>query len=89
MEQTQLLKKIRNNPAQSGISTPEKRRANVLGVYRAVNPELIQGKNILLIDDVLTTGATMSECCRTLLDAGAAQVSCAALACARYDKNSR
>lgn len=80
-----LLKKIRNNPAQSGLAKPEQRRANVLGVYRTMDPKLVQGKTILLIDDVMTTGATLSECCRTLLDAGAAQVSCAALATVRRD----
>lgn len=84
-----LLRKIRNNPAQSGISSPERRRANVLGVYRVVNRTVVQGRNILLIDDVMTTGATLSECCKTLLEAGAASVSCAALACARRDNNSR
>lgn len=80
-----LLKKVRNNPAQSGISKPEQRRANVLGVYKAVNLPNLWGKSVLLIDDVMTTGATLSECCRTLLDAGAAQVSCAALAIVRRD----
>ena len=80
-----LLKKIRNNPAQSGLSRPEQRRANVLGVYRVVDPKRVQGKTILLIDDVMTTGATLSECCRTLLDAGAAQVSCAVLATVHRD----
>ncbi len=81
-----LLKKIRNNPAQSGISAPEHRRANVLGVYRIIDPALVRGRKILLIDDVMTTGATLSECCKTLLDAGAAQVSCAALAASRRNE---
>lgn len=85
----QLLTKIRNNPAQSGIRAPEQRRANVLGVYRVKDRSKVAGQNILLIDDVMTTGATLSECCRTLLDSGAASVSCAALACGRHNKNSR
>lgn len=82
-----LLEKQRDNPKQSGISSPDARRANVLGVYRAVNTDLLYGKNILIIDDVLTTGATLGECCRTLLDAGAAQVSCGTFAAVR--KNSQ
>ncbi len=81
-----LLQKIRHTPAQSGIHGPERRRANVLGVYRVAHPELVRGRKILVIDDVITTGATLSECCRTLLDAGAAQVSCAALALVRREK---
>lgn len=74
------LEKVKDNDAQSGIDRPEKRRANVLGVYRASCPEMIRGKRILLIDDVITTGATMSECARTLLMAGAEEIICAALA---------
>lgn len=78
-----LLKKIRNNPPQSGISGYAKRRANVLGVYRAENQALFQGKRILLLDDILTTGATAGECARVLLTAGAEEVHCAVVAAAR------
>lgn len=81
-----LLKKIRNNPAQSGIRLPEQRRANVLGVYAVTDRSRVRGGKILLIDDVMTTGATLSECCKTLLDAGAAQVSCAVLAQSRQNE---
>lgn len=82
------LRKIRNTPPQSGIIDPARRRANVLGAYRAVSPEQIQGKRILLLDDVITTGATASECARVLLTAGAKEVYCAALAVSNH-KNSR
>ena len=74
------LKKVRNNKPQSRIVGAAKRRANVLGVYRAVCPEAIRGKRILLLDDILTTGATAGECARVLLTAGGAQVHCAAVA---------
>ena len=82
------LRKTRNTPPQSGISDPARRRANVLGAYKAVVPEQIRGKRILLLDDVITTGATASECARVLLTAGAKEVYCAALAVSNH-KNSR
>lgn len=55
------------------------RRANVMGAYSASDAELIREKRILIIDDVVTTGSTLSECARTLVDAGASEVICAAL----------
>ena len=60
-----------------------KRRANVLGVYRVTAPEAIRGKRVLLLDDILTTGATASEAARVLLTAGAEEVHCAAVAASR------
>lgn len=69
-----LLKKTRNNPAQSGTGSAEKRRANVSGVYTAVDTEKIRGKSILIVDDIVTTGATLSECGRMLMSAGAGEV---------------
>ena len=58
----------------------EKRRANISGAYEVIDPELVEGRRILLIDDIVTTGATAAECARTLGGAGAAKVVCAALA---------
>lgn len=74
------LKKIRHTPPQSRISDVEKRKANVLGAYRAVKPEKVVGKRILLVDDILTTGVTMSEAARILRSAGAQEVHGAAVA---------
>lgn len=76
----ETLVKHTDVPAQSGVGSQEKRRANISGVYRATDPELIQGKRILLIDDIITTGATLSECARVLRQAGAAEVLCCTLA---------
>ena len=70
---------------QSLMGSAEKRRANISGAYRAVDLELVDGKRILLIDDIVTTGATLSECAKTLLAAGAAEVMCAAVACTREE----
>lgn len=80
-----LLKKTIDVPAQSGVGAAEKRKANVSGVYEALEPDIIKGKNILIIDDVVTTGATLSECSRVLLMAGAEKVFCAALATTEGD----
>ena len=85
-EATPLLKKIRNTPPQSGIPDAAKRRANVLGAYDTVNKDLLAGKRILLLDDVITTGATCSECARVLMTAGAKEISCAAVAAVMHDK---
>ena len=84
-----LLNKTVDNAVQSEIHDAAARRANVLGVYEAVNPEQIRGKRILLIDDICTTGATLAECIRVLKDAGAEDVMCAAVAHTRERKKAK
>ena len=79
----ETLRKVADNPAQSGIDNPAERRANVLGVYEAVSPERFAGKRLLLVDDICTTGATLAECARVLKAAGAADVMCLTLAMVR------
>lgn len=79
----QTLSKVRDNPPQYTQKSAAERRGNVLNAYRAVRPDRFRGKRVLLIDDVITTGATLSECSKTLLMAGAAQVECATLAAAQ------
>ena len=74
------LRKTRNNPPQSTVKDPEARRKNVQNAYAAIKPASLQGKRILLIDDVVTSGNTMIACADELLAAGAASVVCAALA---------
>lgn len=77
----ETLAKVRDTSAQSGLGKDDSaRRANVLGAYRPTDPELIAGQRILLMDDVVTTGSTLSECARTLRTAGAADVVCVTLA---------
>ena len=80
-----LLRKNRDTPPQSGLEEAGQRRANVLGVYGAPDPGAAAGRRVLLADDVVTTGSTLSECARTLLTAGAAEVVCVTLAQARKD----
>lgn len=75
-----LLKKQRDTPPQSKTGSVEKRRANIAGAYACLRPELVQGKQVLLVDDIVTTGATLSEAARVLKRAGAKEVICATLA---------
>jgi len=63
----------RATPTQGGLSR-EGRRRNVAGAIRVRDPGAIAGKRVVVIDDVLTTGATVGECARVLLAAGAENV---------------
>lgn len=63
-----LLRKTREAPSQVGLSASE-RRKNVDGAFEA--SEAIAAKNVLVVDDVTTTGSTINACARALLDAGA------------------
>ena len=74
------LEKRKDVVKQSTVGGAEQRRANIAGAYRVPEPETVAGKRVLLIDDIVTTGATLSECAGTLRAAGAAAVVCAALA---------
>jgi predicted amidophosphoribosyltransferase len=68
-----------------GLS-PEQRSANVRGSIKiSVPPEEIRGKSVLLVDDILTTGSTASECARILKTAGARKVT--VLVAAMTEKN--
>jgi ComF family protein len=53
---------------------PHQRRKDIRGAFRVVHAAPIQGREVLLIDDIMTTGATARECARVLLRAGAARV---------------
>ncbi|MEJ2672361.1 MAG: ComF family protein [Deltaproteobacteria bacterium] len=53
---------------------PKERRDNVKGAFAVPEPALVKGKNVLLLDDVYTTGATVRECAKVLLRAGARRV---------------
>ena len=80
-----VLRKTRHTPPQSTLAGAAQRRANVLGAYKVTDPTLIAGKHVLLLDDILTTGATASECARVLMTAGASKVTFAAVAAACDD----
>jgi len=70
-----LLRQSRKTDGQKGL-TREEREANVKDAFKVADHAAIKGKNIVLIDDVVTTGATLSACTRTLKSAGAKSVSC-------------
>ncbi len=69
----EILVKTRETPSQVGM-TRAQRAKNIKGVFSAANEDRIRGRSILLVDDVLTTGATMNECARTLINKGASRV---------------
>ena len=75
-----LLKKTRNIKAQSLTGGAKERRKNVSGVYAPINIGLIRDKRILIFDDIVTTGATLSECASVLRRCGAKSVTAATVA---------
>ena len=85
MEPVRTLRKIRHNCPQARIHGSAQRRANVLGVYRIVDASLVRDKRVLLLDDIITTGATAGEAARVLLTAGAEEVHCGCIAAAAPD----
>jgi ComF family protein len=69
----EALVRVRHTIPQVGLK-PKERRENVHRAFAVPRPKEVEGKNILLLDDVYTTGATVKECARALLKAGAARV---------------
>ena len=67
------LVKIRDTMPQVGLSSRE-RRKNIKGAFAINNRPLISGKDIVLVDDVVTTGATVRECSKVLKKAGARNI---------------
>jgi len=70
---TSALRRTRETRSQTGL-TRHQRRANLRGAFVAARPEQIAGREIILVDDVYTTGTTAYECARVLRRAGAAEV---------------
>jgi ComF family protein len=68
------LIRIKPTPSQGEMPSAKARRRNVRGAFRVARPEAVKGRTVLLIDDVFTTGATVSACARALKRAGAAKV---------------
>ncbi|WP_298915813.1 ComF family protein [uncultured Algimonas sp.] len=74
-----MLLRPRKTPSQGGLSAAGRRR-NVQGAFEVARPEAVAGRRLVLVDDVMTTGATLEACTRTLKRAGAARVDALCLA---------
>lgn len=68
-----VLERRRDTRSQTGL-TSHQRRENMRGAFMVTRPEQVQGRPVLVVDDVYTTGTTVSECARILRRAGASKV---------------
>jgi ComF family protein len=76
-----IVKRIKYTESQTTMNLNE-REENISGAFKVKWNTQVRGKNILLLDDVITTGATISECGKILLEAGASKVYAASVAIA-------
>jgi ComF family protein len=77
---SQALIRTRPTPSQGDMPSARARRRNVLSAFDVGDPAAVQGRRVLLVDDVMTTGATVQACARALRRAGAAEIHVLALA---------
>ena len=73
IESINLLKRVKNTPTQTALSKAE-RKQNLINAFIVENKQMIKGKNLLIIDDIITTGATFDEVARVLKLKGANKV---------------
>ena len=74
-----VLRRKGHPKKQSGLDEAE-RRQNAIGTFAVMRPSAIRGKTVLLVDDIMTTGSTLSECAAELKLSGARRVWCVSLA---------
>ncbi len=77
------VSRIRNNPSQTRLGR-DRRFDNSQSLFKVTKPENTEGKNILLVDDVITTGATLESCGREILDSGAKNLYITTLGCGEF-----
>ena len=82
-----ILRRVKDTRAQFALA-PHIRRQNLRGAFRVDKKQALQGCEVLLIDDIMTTGATARECARVLLRGGAAKVWVATMARAQISGGS-
>lgn len=83
-----VLTRSRDTDSQAGL-TPRQRRLNLRGAFRVSDPGIVNGKHVLLVDDIFTTGATARSAAQALVNAGAETVWVATLARARMNNSHR
>ncbi|MDE6183388.1 MAG: ComF family protein [Rikenellaceae bacterium] len=67
--ETRAVSRVRYRQAQSHIKSRAERLYNVDGVFKVTRPELLRGRHIILVDDVVTTGSTLTSCAKAILEA--------------------
>lgn len=75
----ELLERVRETLSQTGL-TRHQRRENMRGAFAAISPQQVDGRTVVLADDVFTTGTTVTECAKVLRRAGAGAVYVATIA---------
>jgi ComF family protein len=80
-----LLQRVRKTAPQTGMSGRE-RRLNLRGAFAVNRPKLLKGREVCLVDDVLTTGTTVQKCSTVLLQAGVSSVTVVTVAGVRVQR---
>ncbi len=85
-EKSNIISRVKNTKVQSLLSKDE-RSLNIKHAFKVLRPNEVYGKRVLIIDDVLTTGGTLSECSRVLKESGAVKVTVAVIASGKNFSN--
>ena len=80
---TETLSKVKHTKKQQRLNYA-KRKKNLVGAFKVTDPKCVNGKRILLIDDIITTGITLGTCCQTLNRSKPQMICCATIANANH-----